>query len=154
MRMIRTATRIHRLLTAALAAAALAGCVATVPYTPDRTYVDRQGQGPAKTTLTAVMTRALDPHITSVILTDEGIEYFWERTQIVEPAFTPARIGDVSRIYFVSTERLEIYPNNLVFLYGPGAGEDIRKIHFSSQEDARTFADIFESLKFRRLSNK
>jgi len=130
---------------ATLAAAGLAlvvGCVSQLAYEPDVKSIDKMGAEAAKARLIEVLTKARQPHITSVKVTDDSVQYFYDEP--TDP-FYISTVGNTTQIFFVAIDRIEVYSNQNVFVWG--APDHVDKVLFWSPEDARTFADLMMSYR-------
>ena len=135
-----------------LVGAYLAGCVKVVPRQPNLKVVEEVGAEDAKKRLGEVMTRSADPRISVVDATDDGVRYRWD--QVIQgwygiPAGT---VQNETQIFFKNIEKIEVYENNNVFVYGPGGRID--KVLFSAQQDAFLFHDLLESFRARAMNAK
>jgi hypothetical protein len=129
-------------LAAAVLLALVAGCASPLPYEPDVGIIDKMGAEPAKARLVEVLTKARQPHITSVKVTDDYVQYFYDEP--TDP-FYISTVGNTRQIYFVSIDRVEVYSNQNVFVWGPV--DHVDKVLFWNPEDARTFADLVMAYK-------
>src|SRR5262245_41481987 len=128
----------------------IAGCVASVAYQPDERVAQTAGTADAKTRMSEILQRAREPHVTSVRPTDDYVPYFWAR-MAAETIINPVYVANVAEIRYSSVSEIEVYDNNWVFVWGPQK-ESVEKVNFSSQEDARAFADLVAS--FRALAKR
>ncbi|MBI4612287.1 MAG: hypothetical protein HY720_01630 [Planctomycetes bacterium] len=125
------------------------GCATKVPYTPQLDAVDRQGPPKAMEELVAVVQRVLLPRVIaeSVKATEEHLvydyvpewHYYWYWFAIDTGPKT---------IAWAVLDRIDLYDNNRVFMYGAG-GYELGWLHFHSREDAMTFIDLALSLAAR-----
>jgi hypothetical protein len=127
------------------------GCVGEVPYRPDDRLAASVGTGEAKQRMSQILKRAREPRITTVRPTDDYVQYFWERLAPETALIDPLYVANVAEIHYSTVTGVEVYENNWVFVWGP-LRENVDKVLFSSQEDARTFADLVTS--FRALKGK
>ena len=124
------------------------GCVSVVPYAPNTTLVDARGFPEIHRTASEVLNRALDPHITTVDITEAYLQYGWTGTY-VGPFWNPITTSHESRIYFANVARVELYANHNVFVWGP-QDQRVDKILFATSEDACLFLDCLMSLRATR----
>ena len=138
--------RLRALLGAACAALAC-GCMSPIPYTPDENLVQSLGPEKAKEELEIITSRAVEPQIGMVELTDDSLHYRWNQTQL--GAFYQSVTNTIdTQIFFANLSRLEIYENHNVFLYAPNDSR-VDKIRFATAEDAKRFSDLLLSFKAR-----
>ena len=135
---------------AAAAAALIGGCATPLEYTPDEAMVEKLGTDGAKSKLVEVLSKARQPHVSSVKVADDSVQYFWDQPS--DPFFTTT-FGNVTQIFFLNIERIEVYPNQNVFVVGP-QGQSVHKILFWNPEDARVFADLMSSFRAVRMGKR
>jgi len=133
---------------AAVSLLLIAGCMSQVSYQPAERVAETAGTADAKKRISELLLRAREPHVTSVRPTDDYLQYFWER-MAPETIINPVYVANVAEIHYSSVSQIEVYDNNWVFVWGPQK-ESVEKVNFSSQEDARAFADLVSS--FRTLA--
>jgi len=124
-------------------AAYLAGCVKVVPRQPNTKAVEELGVDAAKQRLQEVLTRAVEPRIAVVAVADDSLRYKWDQPIQGWYGVPAGSVQNETQIFFRNIERMEVYENNKVFVYGPGGRID--QILFSSQADAFQFHDLLES---------
>jgi len=142
-----------RAILSAVAAGSLllvAGCAPEVAYQPDERVAETAGAAEAKKRMSQLLLRAREPHVTSVRPTDDYVQYFWEKLA-PETIINPVYVANVAEIHYSSVSHIDVYENNWVFVWGP-LKETVEKVNFSSQEDARAFADLVAS--FRALAKR
>lgn len=131
----------------ALGAACFVGasCVAVVPYEARAGLVQEQSFEAVRRLLSEVSTRAINPHITTVEVTDEFFFYGWTETYL-GPFYVPVTSSHQNQIFYANIGRIELYENHNVFIWGPG-DQRVDKVLFARPEDAKTFIDCLVSLQ-------
>jgi hypothetical protein len=131
-----------------VAALALAGCVAVVPYEPKSDLVSARGKEEAGRQLAVLLNRAVQPRVTSVAVTDDFVEYGWQETY-PGPFYVPVTASHLTQIFFANVARIEVYENFNVFLWAPGDAR-VDKVLFATLEDAKGYADWIASMRSAR----
>ena len=126
----------------------LAGCVKVVPRQPNTKAVEELGADAAKRRLEEVMTRAIEPRIAVVAVADDSLRYKWDQPIQGWYGVPAGSVQNETQIFFRNIDKLEVYENNKVFVYGPGGRID--QILFPSQADAFQFHDLLESFRMYR----
>jgi hypothetical protein len=140
------AMRLLRLPALAVLALTATGCLSPLPYSPDGSLVRSYG-GPEEyeAELKSHLRTATAPPITDVTLEDDAVvldvggvghPYGW-----YGPAAFPGRQVISGR----TITKLEVYENNKLWIYR--TGQPTFELIFTSVEDAKKAADLFESLR-------
>ena len=128
-----------------LSAAYIVGCVKVVPRQPNTKAVEELGADTAKQRLQEVMTRAVDPRIAVVTVADDSLRYRWDQPIQGWYGVPAGSVQNETQIFFRNIDRMEVYENNKVFVYGPAGRID--QILFGNQQDAFQFHDLLESFR-------
>jgi hypothetical protein len=128
-----------------LSAAYIVGCVKVVPRQPNTKAVEELGADTAKQRLQEVMTRSVDPRIVGVTVADDSVRYRWDQPIQGWYGVPAGSVQNETQIFFRNIDRMEVYENNKVFVYGPAGRID--QILFGNQADAFQFHDLLESFR-------
>jgi hypothetical protein len=123
----------------------LAGCVKVVPRQPNTKAVEELGADAAKQRLQEVMARAVDPRIAIVTVADDSVRYRWDQPIQGWYGVPAGSVQNETQILYRNIDRMEVYENNKVFVYGPAGRID--QILFGNQADAFQFHDLLESFR-------
>lgn len=123
------------------------GCATKIPYTPQLDLVERRGPARAMEELAAVVKRVLLPKVTPelVKVTEDHLRYDFP-PEVIEYLFWSYIEQGPKTIYWASLDRIDLYDNHRVFMYGAG-GHEQGWLHFHSREDAMAFIHL--ALSFR-----
>jgi hypothetical protein len=124
------------------------GCVAVLPYQPQENLVSKDGFETVKARLSELLTRSVQPQVTSVEVTEEFVRYGWTQT-VMGPFYAPMTTGGLVQIFYANVARIEVYENHNVFLWGPG-DQRVDKILFANDQDAKALADSITSWRAAR----
>jgi hypothetical protein len=120
------------------------GCAPTVHYQPKVSLVQEMGLKDVQRRLRDVLLHATFPKVTSVSFAEETVKIKSQQSHLgmFYQTVTQQLEND---LYLSQLERVEIYKNNYVFIYGSGKLQ--MKILFPSREEAQTFVDLLWSLR-------
>src|SRR5262249_3910312 len=121
------------------------GCPSPQQYHPSDRLVRELGEAQARQQLDEVLSRAVNPHITDVEITDKFLRYRFQQT-IVGAFYQVSTTLSENRITFANINRVEIYDSHLVFVWHNNRSL-MAQIVFASDEDAKLFADLIESFR-------
>jgi hypothetical protein len=79
------------------------GCVASLNYQPNERILDTLGIDEARERLRETLLRAVSPHMQTMTLTNEALEYRWH-----------PQVG--THIHFITLSRVEVFDNHVVFV--------------------------------------
>jgi hypothetical protein len=139
------------ILAIALPALAL-GCMQPIQYAPNEGVVQSLGPEKAKQELQILMARSVEPQIGMVEAKDESVHYRWN--QHAMGAFYQTITTSVdTEIFYANLNRIEIYENHNVFIWGPGDSR-VDKVRFATAEEAKRFADLLTSFRARWMASR
>lgn len=134
------------------AIAALAcGCMSPIPYTPDESLVKSLGPEKAKQELEILLARSVEPQVGMVEVKDDALHYRWNQSSLGAFYQTVTTSID-TEIFYANLNRIEIYENHNVFIWGPNDAR-VDKVRFATAEEARKFADLLMSFRARWLAS-
>jgi len=112
------------------------GCPSTVSYQPNEGVVDTLGVPQAQQFLKDTLLRSVNPRVDDVEVTDDFMRYHLAGTAY-----------DV-RIFFKDVQRVEVYSNNVVLIWG-GDQRMLARPLLANTQEATTFADLVLSFARR-----
>src|SRR5262245_32049685 len=127
------------------------GCPTAVQYQPDAGVVDTLGLPQAQARMKDTLLRSINPRIMEVDVTDDFLRYGYQQ-QIPGPWGIP--MGPMpglvmNQVAFLNVGRVEVFPNNLVFVR-TSSDIVIAQVVFGNEQDAKMFADLMISFRDRR----
>ncbi len=121
------------------------GCAAVQDYQPKTNMIQEMEIKDAQRQLRDILLRATFPKVTSVSFTEDAIKIKSQQSHLgfFYQTVTNQLEND---LYFSLLDRMQIYENNFVFIYGSGNRLQM-KILFPTKEEAQTFMDLLWSLR-------
>ena len=121
-----------------------AGCPAPIQYQPAEKLVNEWGVPQAKQRLEEVMSRAINPRIVDMDVTDAFLRYRYPLDYLLG---NPSGATTMEkRVVFRDVGRVEIFDNHVVFVWGTD-GSILSQMVFTNAEDAKRFADLVFSFR-------
>lgn len=112
---------------------ALAGCPTPMVYQPNRRMLERHDREEAARRLVRIMQSSRVPLVSEAAVGPERITYVWQRHHPRE-------------LRWAEIERVDIYPNNKVFVYSTD-GRELAWFLLPRRLDCTRFADLLISLR-------
>jgi hypothetical protein len=128
------------------------GCMKPIQYTPNEGLVPSLGTDQAKQELQILMARSVEPLIGLVEAKDDSVHYRWNQ-QSMGAFYQTITTSVDTEIFYANLNRIEIYENHNVFVWGPNDSR-VDKIRFASAEEAKRFADLLMSFRARWLASR
>ena len=111
--------------------------MAPLSYHPNEQLVAELGLRPAQQHLRKIFLRAVSPGIRAVYVTEEEVRYPWPP-------------GQGTRIAFADITAVDIYPNRVAIIYGPGR-QVLGTVVCATDADTQELADLLMSFQTRAL---
>lgn len=122
-----------------VASALTLGCPAMIAYQPHVQFVEELGVQQANQRLIDVLSRALNPRVIAVDVTEDVVRYRYPLSYLM--GYPSGTTTLEKRIIFPQVSRIDIFDNHVVFVRGTDEGV-LAQLAFTNAPDAKMFADL------------
>ena len=127
-------------------------CPLAVPYEARQELVTTLGVPQTQQRLRETLLRSINPRVIDVNVTDDYLHYRYQQPLMGAYGVQTGVAVTGNRVYFRNISRVEVFDNHQVLVHA-GADRIVAQVLFTSEQDAKTFADLMFSFHAHRTKD-